>query len=68
MAYRILWFWAMFRRRNLPAWLGVSGYVQRYAANNFTFATLRDAGHMAPRYRPAAALHMFRRFLTDLPM
>lgn len=37
----------------------VGGYVIQYA-NNFTFATVRGAGHMVPETRPEAALRMFK--------
>lgn len=46
-----------------------AGYKVRYdaggpeGASSFTYATLRDAGHMAPRYKPREALHMIRQFL-----
>jgi len=40
----------------------VQGYVTRYA-HNFTFATVKGAGHMVPLYRPAAAYTMVSRFL-----
>jgi hypothetical protein len=38
----------------------VGGYVTRYD-HNFTFATVRGAGHMVPLVRPEAALELFRR-------
>lgn len=41
----------------------VGGYITRYA-NNFTFATVRGAGHMSPEVRPEAALHMYKGFIT----
>ena len=50
-----------------------SGYVVRYETTNtnggdkdgyFDFVTIRNAGHMVPRYKPAAALEMMRAFLT----
>jgi len=39
----------------------VQGYVTRYE-HNFTFATVKGAGHMVPLYRPAAAHAMVSRF------
>ena len=36
----------------------VGGYRIKYA-NNFTFATVRGAGHMVPETRPEAALTLF---------
>lgn len=41
----------------------VQGYVTRYQYN-FTFATVKGAGHMVPLYRPAAAHAMVSRFIT----
>ena len=35
----------------------------RYA-HNFTYATVKGAGHMVPTFRPAAALEMLRRYIT----
>eukprot|EP00037_Helgoeca_nana_P014868 m.139059 g.139059 ORF g.139059 m.139059 type:complete len:506 (-) comp22749_c0_seq2:1537-3054(-) len=40
----------------------VAGYVTVYE-NNFTFATIRDAGHMSPRYKPTQAFRMISQFL-----
>lgn len=45
----------------------VAGYTTTYA-HNFTFVTLRDAGHMAPRYKPTQALHMIKSFLHGQPL
>lgn len=45
----------------------VAGYEEVYtpaAGVTFTFATVRNAGHMVPRYKPTQALHMFRCFLS----
>ena len=36
----------------------------RYASN-FTFATVKGAGHMVPLHRPAAAQTMVRGYLRD---
>lgn len=41
----------------------VGGYAIEYA-NNFTFATVRGAGHMVPETRSEAAFAMFQKFLT----
>jgi len=38
----------------------LGGYRVNYA-HNFTFATVRGAGHMVPETRPEAALELFRR-------
>ena len=46
----------------------VAGYVTKYAANNFTFITIRDAGHMAPRYKPQQALYMLTKFIKNEPL
>ena len=50
----------------------VAGYVTRYKTGvedkTFDFATVRDAGHMAPRYKPLATLHMISAFLQDKPL
>ena len=31
----------------------------------FDFVTVRNAGHMAPRYKPAATFHMMQSFLLS---
>jgi carboxypeptidase C (cathepsin A) len=41
----------------------VGGYVTKYA-NKFSFATVRDAGHMVPEMRPAAAFSMMKTFIA----
>ena len=41
----------------------VGGYRIKYA-NNFTFATVRGAGHMVPETRPEAALTLFVNHIT----
>mmetsp|Transcript_161995 Transcript_161995/g.393484 ORF Transcript_161995/g.393484 Transcript_161995/m.393484 type:complete len:194 (-) Transcript_161995:2-583(-) len=50
----------------------VAGYTQIYAgegiASTFTYTTVRNAGHMVPRYKPSQALHMIREFLHDTPV
>ena len=40
-----------------------AGNVVQYA-QNFTYATVRGAGHQAPMYRPEASIALFRRFLA----
>jgi carboxypeptidase C (cathepsin A) len=52
--------WTKADRSGEPA---VLGYVTEYA-HNFSYATIKGAGHMAPTFRPAAALEMLTRFLT----
>jgi hypothetical protein len=49
-----------------PGTMPVSGYATRYAPN-FTFATVRDAGHMAPRYKPRELLYLFDSWLRRAP-
>ncbi len=34
-------------------------------ARNFTFTTLKGAGHLAPRSSPALAAAMFERFISN---
>lgn len=50
----------------------VAGYTEVYAGegigSTFTFTTIRNAGHMVPRYKPSEAFHMFRNFLHDHPL
>ena len=50
----------------------VAGYVTEYevpgADHTFTFATVRDAGHMVPRYKSKEALHLITQFLKDEPL
>ena len=44
-----------------PAVLGYSTHYEY----NFTYATVKGAGHMVPTFRPRAALVMVDRFLTN---
>ena len=48
-----------------------AGYVTTYdvAKGNFDFSflTIRLAGHMVPTFQPAAALAFFKRFLSAEP-
>ena len=48
-----------------------AGYVTTYknpvGPANFTFITVKEAGHMVPQYQPARAFELFRRFLRDEP-
>ena len=41
----------------------VGGYRINYASN-FTFLTVRGAGHMVPETRPEAALTMLKNFIS----
>eukprot|EP00937_MAST-01D_sp_MAST-1D-sp2_P007275 g7275.t1 len=45
----------------------LGGYVEQHAAaggGEATFATVRNAGHMVPRFQPARAFAMVRRFMA----
>lgn len=42
----------------------VGGYVTRYE-HNFTFATVKGAGHMVPLHRPAASQSMIGSFIEQ---
>ena len=57
--------------RSWRPWLGgasnsVQGYSVQYA-HNFTYCTVKGAGHMVPTFMPAASLQMFERFLAGKP-
>jgi len=54
-----------------PGTMPVTGYVTQYNVSadptvraGLTFATIRDAGHMVPRYKPKQAQHMMSRWLS----
>lgn len=50
--------------------LDVAGYVtqyQAYAAGDFTFTTIRGAGHMVPQTQPVAAYAMLSTWLNQQP-
>jgi len=51
----------------VPGSGSVAGYKQIYAPSgvhhSFTYVTIRDAGHMSPRNKPAQAFHMIRDFI-----
>ena len=49
----------------------VAGYQRIYDSNSitpgaalFAYATVRDAGHMVPTFKPAEALMLFNRYLN----
>eukprot|EP00037_Helgoeca_nana_P001857 m.29993 g.29993 ORF g.29993 m.29993 type:complete len:490 (+) comp12178_c0_seq1:7913-9382(+) len=44
----------------------VAGYVTSYS-QDFTFLTVKGAGHMVPQFRPKQAFSMFERMVTDQP-
>ncbi|KAF8015383.1 hypothetical protein BT93_H1018 [Corymbia citriodora subsp. variegata] len=45
----------------------VAGYLQGYD-NNFTFLTIKGAGHMVPQTRPQEALEFYSRWLDGKPI
>ena len=60
------WFTASDSGSRAPA-----GYVTTYAgadtALDFSFVTIRLAGHMVPTFQPSAAFAMFERFVDAKP-
>eukprot|EP00755_Sulcionema_specki_P007838 Sspe_Gene.39311::Locus_18961_Transcript_1_1_Confidence_1.000_Length_1578::g.39311::m.39311/K16296/SCPL-I; serine carboxypeptidase-like clade I len=48
-----------------PGTMPVTGYSQTYNVNNFTFATIRDAGHMSPRHKPKQLLFLIKSYLAN---
>ena len=49
-----------------------AGYVTTYSVDgsplDFSFLTIRLAGHMVPQFQPAAALAFFTKFLSHTPL
>lgn len=45
----------------------VAGYVTSYA-HNFSFATVKGAGHMVPQFQPAAGKALAERFVKGMPL
>jgi len=45
---------------------GTAGYVTKFT-NDFTFLTIKGAGHMVPTYKPVPALTFFSRWLAGQP-
>lgn len=43
-----------------------AGYVRRH--RDYTFATVKGAGHMAPTYQPWEMYNLLQRFLADQPL
>eukprot|EP00931_Biecheleriopsis_adriatica_P052178 TRINITY_DN30329_c0_g1_i1.p1 TRINITY_DN30329_c0_g1~~TRINITY_DN30329_c0_g1_i1.p1 ORF type:complete len:587 (-),score=97.24 TRINITY_DN30329_c0_g1_i1:134-1858(-) len=53
----------------LPAGRKVQGgYVMEWAGGQVQFASIRGAGHLAPLYRPAAALTVMSAWLGETPL
>jgi len=50
-----------------PDTMAVTGYATTFAPN-FSFATIRDAGHMSPRYKPKELLFMIDSWLRQRPL
>nr|CAH8855594.1 unnamed protein product [Trichobilharzia regenti] len=63
--HRQSWIYLSEGGRNL-----VGGYWKSFVENNvkFTFATVRGAGHMAPRDRPDAVYHLISSFIKNQPL
>jgi len=48
----------------------VNGQVAGFATNyehDFSFVTIKGAGHMVPEFKPVQALDMFKRFINNQP-
>jgi hypothetical protein len=41
-----------------------AGYAMSWKVNNFTFATVKGAGHEVPRYKPRVALTLLDNFIS----
>ena len=54
-----------------PNGTATAGYVTTYAAgdagHNFTFLTVKGAGHMVPQFKPVASLTFLERFFNQQP-
>ncbi len=45
-----------------------SGFVKTFGDNKMmTYVTVKGAGHMVPQWKPKESLHMFERFVLQLP-
>ena len=42
----------------------LAGYAITYKVNNFTFATVKGAGHEVPRHKPEFALTLLQKFIA----
>ena len=48
--------------------MDMCGYITIYETlKNFTFATVRGAGHMVPQYKPRQSLTLIKNFVLDIP-
>ncbi|XP_020245454.1 serine carboxypeptidase-like 17 [Asparagus officinalis] len=45
----------------------VAGYTRKYS-NSLTFATVKDAGHTAPEYKPKSCFMMLARWISHRPL
>ncbi|KAG8380319.1 hypothetical protein BUALT_Bualt06G0003300 [Buddleja alternifolia] len=45
----------------------IAGFIQKYA-NDFTFLTIKGAGHTVPEYKPRESLDFFSRWLEGHPI
>lgn len=52
---------------NMPAGYVTSYNVTAAPTKDFTFLTIRLAGHMVPTFQPASSLSFFSRFLQNKP-
>ena len=50
-----------------PGTAAITGYATVYAPD-FTFASIRDAGHMSPRYKPRELFYMIDAWLSKEPL
>jgi serine carboxypeptidase-like clade 1 len=61
--------WLAGTPQNASAQVG-AGYVTTYEAgpnHNFTFLTIKGAGHMVPQFKPVSALAFIQRFYRNEP-
>ena len=60
------WYVGTGENKGIPA-----GYATNYtvagSSNDFSFVTIRLAGHMVPTFQPAASLAFFTRFIAGQP-
>ena len=50
-----------------PGTAAITGYATAYEPD-FTFASIRDAGHMSPRYKPRELFYMIDAWLRKEPL